>query len=263
MKHALKTYFLTLGLALALFFSFATNTYAEVIDVQFQTSPLFGDTNLLPGDSITKTFSVINTSGETQILRMATVGETSGGLEEALVLILADSVITHYTGTLEHLYNEDYVALGTITDGDTKTYTATVDFPIEAGNAYKGKSTGFDLCVGFAGENPNCVTSLNPERRVTFTGEAIPDSLFASERTVLERDRALLSERGAGSSGEGGAVRDAVGNGSEDASSGIETKSFGPTVFSLPSTSEEVLRYAFFFMLILLVVTLVRKRARS
>jgi len=152
-------------------FALPLSVSAQVIDVDFETSPLFSSVNLLPGDTVVKEFTITNTSGTAQDTRLKAVDTVLGGLENALTISIVGGS-THYFDTLDHFYAENFVELENLADESSATYEVTVHFPSEKGNEYQGKATGFDLCVGFSGDNENCVTSTDsdtPDTTPTLT----------------------------------------------------------------------------------------------
>lgn len=129
--------------------------------------PLFSSSIIwYPTRSETKTVAVTNISGELQYLGQGARNvSTSPGANIAAVLDLEVSRQSDgnvlWTGTLQDLYDGGEIGLGTILPGETKTYIYTVAMR-DVSNEYQGKSTSFDLDIGYIGQAPtNTPTPTN------------------------------------------------------------------------------------------------------
>lgn len=124
--------------------------------------PVFSSENLKPGDSVTRTIDVQNTTSTPReaVLR----GVWTGGdgddppLEHSLFVTIRSGATVLYgsgaatgTKTVLDLFTDssmpNFVVLGTIAGNQTASYVLTVDFPPTAGNEYQGKSVSFDLMI--------------------------------------------------------------------------------------------------------------------
>ncbi|HET8574908.1 MAG TPA: hypothetical protein VFM02_01910 [Candidatus Paceibacterota bacterium] len=148
--------FLPLFFGIFLLLGLAPAAMAEgLIEVHFETSPLFQEGQFLPGDSTVRTFSVKNTSGGEQEAEIKATDEVRGGLENALKIEIASGEKVYFSESLADFFQASSVSLGELLGGQEKTYTVTVSFANQ-GNAYQEKTTGFGLCVGFQSANETC-----------------------------------------------------------------------------------------------------------
>lgn len=157
-------------LSIALFLISVTSVSAADFLVDFHVpvgQPVFSSANMKPGDVITKTIDVKNTStGSRQALlrgvRTGGVGDLPP-LEEALVIVIQDGSTVLYgdgsaTGhkTVKDFFTDSimpsFVSLTSITSNQTKSYTVTITFPLSSGNEYQGKSVTFDLYIDTAAQ---------------------------------------------------------------------------------------------------------------
>ena len=144
------------------------------LSVEFQNDPLFKEANFLPGDSVTRWVKVTNTSGQTQqVLTQATDYPNpilSDDLCHALMITISKEDTDLYGGssptgpkTLCDFYqdsNPNPIYLSDINNGQTIQYDFTISFPPDKGNEWQGKTTYFDIVIGFGqreggGETPS------------------------------------------------------------------------------------------------------------
>lgn len=139
------------------------SAHADNINVVFQHSPLFSDSNMAPGETVTRTVTVTNTSGATQdVYVKARNGVSKGGLGNALLLSVTDGAVTTvHDLPLSKLTGGSQELIGSgLADGATKTYDFSVYFDPAAGNDAQGSTLSFDLCVGFVGDsNQGCMSN--------------------------------------------------------------------------------------------------------
>lgn len=140
--------------------SFA-HAQSSPLDVVFTPDPLFDEANFLPGDSESGTVSVSNNSESDQEVQTEAVNiSDSDGLSSTLTLTITDnSSNTLYEDTLGTFLRAGEVSLSNISPNEKKPYTFTVTFTNTDDNSYQGKTLGFDICVGFAGEEKSCGTT--------------------------------------------------------------------------------------------------------
>lgn len=131
--------------------AFAQPAPSDLI-VVFEQTPLFSGANIVPGDGTSRTVIVTNNSGTTQTIITSAANFSACGsdcLADVLTLTVTDGSNSYFASTLNDFYNAGEVVLGTLANGETKTFTYTVLFPTDAGNNFQNQSTSFDLLVGF------------------------------------------------------------------------------------------------------------------
>ena len=134
----------------------ATATAAGTFNVDFQTTPLFSQLNIAPGDSVTRTIVVDNKDANLESFYMEALNSNNTGLGSALIFTVNNGGTQLYRGTLEDFFTVGKVQLGSVVAGATTTYAATVSFVDSSGNNYQNVSAGFDLCIGIVGGDTTC-----------------------------------------------------------------------------------------------------------
>jgi len=130
---------------------FAEETPRLVVD--FNPKPLFKKVDFLPGDGASGTVTVYNNSDSSQnIITESINGNDNDGLGNALYLTIKEGEGTYYDNTLHHfLTSAGEVVLSTIPSGGSAVYDFEVIFAGDE-TEYQGATLGFDICVGFEGE---------------------------------------------------------------------------------------------------------------
>jgi len=121
--------------------------------VQFQPKPLFNQTSFLPGDTVTGSATVTNNSGQTQMIDTQAVNVTDNdGLGGVMHLEIKEGDNALFSGTLSGFFNAGQIHLSDLANGATTIYNYSITFNLDAGDEYQGKGLGFDINVGFFGE---------------------------------------------------------------------------------------------------------------
>jgi len=173
---------------------FAPAAYAQAprLEVVFGDTPLFNESNFLPGNAVERTVEVTNNTEEDQsVIAEAINAADSEGLGEVLELTISEGASVLYSGTLGAFLRGGEVPLSVLpgTEGENQTtYTFSISFQEGAGNESQTTALGFDLCIGFEGAEGdlNCGDTV-------IGGEGDTD--------------------GGGTSGEGGTVTGSAGGG--------------------------------------------------
>src|SRR3989344_6050611 len=163
MKKIIQKLILT-GFTVVTLFGFASNVSADNLDVTFTPNPLFSQSNFLPMDVISGTVAVTNNSGTTQNILTEAINVSDADNFGSL-LNLTISGGTPYSDSLADFFSTaGEVPLGSISNGESKTFTNTISFSDSSDNTYQGKTLGFDICVGFEGGTTHCGdTVTSPE----------------------------------------------------------------------------------------------------
>jgi hypothetical protein len=134
---------------------------AQSLVVDFETIPLFDEANFLPGESVTREVEVTNNSGESQSIATEAIDYPDpvpeDDLSRALSVVIREKGGSDLYGgtagskTLFNFYEDGEVYLSDIGDGSSKEYEYEISFPSDKGNEWQGKTTGFDILIGFQG----------------------------------------------------------------------------------------------------------------
>ena len=137
---------------------FASAQELPRLEVDFDPNPLFSETEIMPGDSVSGTVTVTNNTGEPQtvITEAINVSDTEM-LSDSMTLEIRDGDDTIFydgsDGTFYDFLTNSIHTLSTALPDDTSVvYTYTVSFDISASNDSMYDTFGFDLCVGFFDE---------------------------------------------------------------------------------------------------------------
>src|SRR3989344_4899528 len=161
-----------LGMALALLFVASPVYAADPMTVSFESNPLFGAVNFLPGDSKNGDATVTNNTPDVQNVYAESVnGFDPDGLGSQLYLKVFENgnIVPVYQNEFDDFLSAGPVPLSSLGALATKTYTFEVSFIDSADNDYMGKSLGFDLCIGFSSGTFQCGNTVvsDPEEPVT------------------------------------------------------------------------------------------------
>jgi len=135
-------------------FSFTPSAVAQNgnLVVQFERTPLFNETNFVPGEGITRWVKVTNNSGDSQRIAVETINENDpDNFGSQLDLVIKEGITTLYSNTLNNFFNAGETYLSDLNNGTTTQYDFTITFNSASGNPYQGRILGFDLLVGFQG----------------------------------------------------------------------------------------------------------------
>ncbi|MEK7134955.1 MAG: fibronectin type III domain-containing protein [Patescibacteria group bacterium] len=120
--------------------------------VGFETTPLFSETNFLPGGGITRWVKVANNSGTTQRIATQPLNITDPNhLGDVLNLVIKEGGTTLYNNALSNFLANGEVYLSNLANGTNTQYDFNVSFYSGTQNTFQGKSLGFDILIGFQG----------------------------------------------------------------------------------------------------------------
>lgn len=141
--------------------------------VEFQSTPLFSEANFLPGNSITRWVKVINNRPSSKRIITEAINEQDSSLSDALAITIRENENLLYSASLAQFFSAGEIVLSTIAGNGGKTqYDFTVAFPESSNNSYQEKNVGFDILIGFQGEESHgdVGASSTPTNEVTADG---------------------------------------------------------------------------------------------
>jgi hypothetical protein len=162
MKNFLKISILLIA-TISIFAGFTTSVYADSpLHVQFTPDPLFNKPNFLPQDETSGLVTVTNNSGtEQNILTEAINILDNDHFGNLLHLKIVGNNKTFFDDSLTNFFiGAGEVPLGSISSGESKTFTYIISFTDFNNNSYQEKTLGFDVCVGFEGGNSHCGNTI-------------------------------------------------------------------------------------------------------
>ena len=133
------------------------------LEVEFSSTPLFLEDDFSPGDNAFGYAIISNNSGNPKPIAIEAINfvnddlDTGGKFGDGLRLIIEEdlSFAECFNGTLTEFFNEGEFLLSDpnlLNDGDSITYNFYVTFEENSNNDYQGKNLGFDVIIGFQGE---------------------------------------------------------------------------------------------------------------
>ncbi|MBU4353628.1 hypothetical protein KKA18_02995, partial [Patescibacteria group bacterium] len=174
MNKIFKTILIILALApFAVGFLFALPANAQIDELiveywtgtewKLLTGSLFNEANFLPGEAVTRSVKVTNDSNLPQLIAIQALNVSNpiinigspARLGDVLILEIKENGVRRYKNDLSRFFSA-----GEITLSDSKLagkgaqaqYDFIVTFYAGANNPFQGKSLGFDILVGFQGE---------------------------------------------------------------------------------------------------------------
>jgi len=154
-KFFLKLLILVFGL----FFLGFQGVLAQTTDpndllVTFTPDPMFGEVNFMPGDNVSAWAQVINNSGQNKRIAVEAIDILNpDGFGDVLNLEIKEGTETLYNDALSKFFNEGEIYLSDLTgNGGQTQYDFIITFFSGTQNLFQGKSLGFDILIGFQGE---------------------------------------------------------------------------------------------------------------
>lgn len=144
----------------------STFAQAQNLVVEFETTPLFDEANFLPGDNVPRWVRVTNNSGQIQPIATEAINYPgfpgpdavpADDLSRALLIVIREKGGSDLYGgsagekTLFNFYEDGETYLSDISADSSKEYEFEVIFPAEKENEWEGKTTNFDILIGFQG----------------------------------------------------------------------------------------------------------------
>jgi hypothetical protein len=150
LKIAITIYFaltLAIGFALAPVNQALADT-GHVAIISFESSPLFGATDILPGDSVSKYATVANQVNDNIVVTTAAVNPSDpDNLGDQMNLTIKKGAAVLYSNTMTAFFSAGNIDLGQLASGQTGQFDYIVTFNIDAGNDLQGKTMGFDISL--------------------------------------------------------------------------------------------------------------------
>lgn len=141
-------------LLLLIFFPFVTN--AAGLGVTFEKTPLFSESNISPGNTVSREIVVSNGDSVNHDVYIQLLNLTNSNFSNVLNVHIYEGTNQKYIGSLTNLYNDGRVFLSTLSASENTTYSFSITLKKSANNSYQGEQAGFDICLGFEGGATTC-----------------------------------------------------------------------------------------------------------
>lgn len=126
------------------------------LSVEFENGndkPLFDEANFLPGQEVARWVKVTNSSGQAQRIAVQPLNITDiNRLGDVLNLEIKEGGVTLYNKPLSTFFSGGEEFLSKLASGNTTQYDFIVSFYSGTQNKFQGKTLGFDILIGFQGE---------------------------------------------------------------------------------------------------------------
>jgi hypothetical protein len=123
-------------------------------------APLFYETNMLPGDTVTKTLTVVNQdkkeacSLKVKIYNNRKRPEGSQFPSQLHTVIRKNGAVFLSNKTIQDLYAQQLIDLSTVPAHGSVVYSWAVTFDPASGNTFQSNRTAFDLSAAFSCDKP-------------------------------------------------------------------------------------------------------------
>lgn len=137
-----------------LFFSLPVSANVPNLVVQFENTPLFNEANFLPGSSITRWVKVYNnTDLAKNIIAEAIYVTDPDDFGDVLDISIKEGGTELFSGSLSDFFDGGEIVLSSLAGSANTQYDFSISFNESADNDYQGKTLGFDILIGFEGED--------------------------------------------------------------------------------------------------------------
>lgn len=140
---------------LAVFLAWAGISHAAPGDlvVEFENTPLFSETNFMPGGEAAKWVKVSNNTSVPHAIIVEAINKVNpDGLGDLLNLQIKENGNILYNNNLSNFFNSGEVVMSNLSGNSSTTYDFIVGFDTTTSNDYQEKNLGFDLLIGFQGQ---------------------------------------------------------------------------------------------------------------
>ena len=151
MKKFIKILIYTVGTIIILG-GFHNTAFAISPTVEFENTPLFGETNFVPGNSVTKWVKLNNNTTEPQRAIVRAIDVVNSGtfkLGDVVHLVIKEGATVWYDGSFSNFFSKSEVLLEQIPAGQQRTYNFIVSFDSNSSNDYQKSTMSFSLQAGF------------------------------------------------------------------------------------------------------------------
>jgi len=126
---------------------------AQMLNVIFESQPLFKEANFLPGHSVTRWAKVTNTGELSQRIAIEAINISDpDSLASAINLEITEGGTTLQNMSLADFFNHGELYLSDLAGNNTQTqYDFIASFAPRTTNNFQGKTLSFDILLGFQG----------------------------------------------------------------------------------------------------------------
>ena len=144
------------------------------IDIQFERTPLFSDSAILPGQSVTRSVKIRNLNAENKNLAFQIRPSESSSAEmlASVQLIISQGKQNLYKNTINKTLGTETV-IDQLGSNASKTYYVSLLLPAQAGNEFQNKKIGFDIDFGFS---VRPIETITPEPTISGSPNPSPNS---------------------------------------------------------------------------------------
>lgn len=130
---------------------------AAGINAVFENTPLFSESGIAPGQTVTRTVEVFNNNDSTEDIGLEVNNIIDPeNFSSVLSFKINDNSTTYFDGLFSDFVSNGQHSLNSIGSGDSNKYYISIGLNETATNEYQSASLGFAICVGFEGGNQDC-----------------------------------------------------------------------------------------------------------
>jgi hypothetical protein len=135
--------------------------FSAGLAVQFEETPLFKEIVFIPGGAVARFVKVTNTSDVNKDVIIEAINKNDPtGFSGKLNLEIKKGTNVIFSDTLTKFFTAGEVVLSQVNNGSTEQYDLRMSFSPDTDNSFQNATVGFDLLVGFKGDegatdNPN------------------------------------------------------------------------------------------------------------
>lgn len=157
-------------------------------------NPIFVVTNMLPGDSQTRSVNITNNASNLRPVAVRGILDSdTDSLASAMDIVISEGVNTLYTGTVDQFFTDSAGPSGIFLFDLAPSASKTVDFKVtfkeDSGNEFQNQTLVFDLKIGISVEVPEECSQIafsglpifGTENRDVINGTNGNDLIFAFE----------------------------------------------------------------------------------
>ncbi len=178
-------------LSCLIFFSLTGSAKAAIgpppdLVVDFENTPLFSEANFAPGNTVTRFIKVINNTLTSQKIGMEAIKQNNpDALAEQFDLLITQGAATVYHKSLKDFFSDGQIFLTSLDAGAQTQYDLAMTLSSGTGNDFQNKQVGFDLVVGFIGDEGGTTDNPGTPTNTSGGGGGLPQGLTIYENQIL------------------------------------------------------------------------------
>lgn len=188
---------------------FVLPVQAAPSDFTFEATPLFNEANFLPGDTVTRSVYVNNTTGQAQAVGVKTTFfNDADNLGSTLYLTIKEGDSSLYQGYLAAFFAAGELPLSNVGVGANTAYSFSIVMDDLTGNEFQLKNLSFDFSLGYIIDGAVTITARSSSgtyfsssnsgnnsapQTGSVLGNALKPALIVSK--IVEKDKVYAGQK--------------------------------------------------------------------